>query len=67
MSMKSAALLAWVGMLILTVLAGAIFLRDVMNLGRGVIAPVSVFVSLIELFAALGVTVFLFVFYRNSA
>ena len=54
-------------MLILTVLLLAICLRDVVNLGRGVIAPVSVFVSLIELFAALGLTVFLFVFYRKSA
>lgn len=67
MTLKSAALFALVGMILLTVLVGAGFLRDLVSLASGAIAPVAVLTSGIHFLASLGVTVFFYVFHRAHA
>jgi hypothetical protein len=64
MSLKSAALFALVGMILLTVVLALGFIRDVSAFLSGAAAAMTVLVSLIHLLASLSVTVFLFVFYR---
>ena len=66
MALKNAALLAFVGMLLLTVLLAFVFVRDVSGFFRDLIPAVRLLASLIYLLATLGVTVFLFVFYRSQ-
>ncbi len=64
MTLKSAALFALVGMILLTVLVGVGFLRDLLSLASGAIAPIAVLTSGIHFLASLGVTVFLYVFHK---
>ncbi|MGD0013615.1 MAG: hypothetical protein ABSD56_04200 [Bryobacteraceae bacterium] len=67
MTLKSAALFALIGMILLTVLLAVGFIRDVSALLAGAIAAVAVLRSLIHLLAGLSVTVFLYVFYRAQS
>ena len=67
MSLKSAALFALVGMILLTVVLALAFIRDVSAFAAGAIAADAVLVSLIHLLASLGVTVFLYVFHKAQS
>jgi hypothetical protein len=67
MTLKNAALLALVGMILLTVLVIAGFIRDVSGMTDGVVPPIRVLISLIQLLASLSVTVFFFVFHKAQA
>ena len=67
MSLKSAALFALAGMILLTVVLALGFIRDISAFASGAIAANAMFVSLIHLLASLGVTVFLFVFYGEQS
>jgi hypothetical protein len=67
MSLKTAAFFALIGMILLTVLDAAGFLRDLTGFLREAVAAISVLESGIHLLASLSVTVFLFVFYRAQA
>jgi hypothetical protein len=67
MSLKSAALFALVGMILLTVVLALAFIRDISAFAAGAIAADAVLVSLIHLLASLGVTVFLYVFHSKQS
>ena len=67
MSLKNAALFALIGMILLTVLLAAVFLRDLLSAIRGVLAAIELLTSAIRLLASLGVTVFLYVFHKNQS
>lgn len=67
MSLKSAAFLALIGMLLLAILlvAGSIF--DILNVVGGLIPVTKLMSSLIHSFAALTVTVFFYVFFKAQS
>ena len=67
MSLKSAALFALVGMILLAVVLALGFIRDVSAFLSGAVSAMAVLVSLIHLLASLGVTVFLYVFHKNQS
>ena len=67
MSLKSAALFALVGMILLTVVLALAFIRDISAFAAGAIAADAVLVSLIHLLASLGVTVFLYAFHSQQS
>jgi hypothetical protein len=67
MSLKSAALLALIGMLLLTVLAALTFIRDITALSSGAVALDTAVASTVRLFASLTVAIFFFVFHRAQA
>lgn len=66
MSLKSAALVALIGMLLLTLVVAVDFLNTVAADIRGLVPAVKVLTSFVELVATLGLSVFLFVFHRNQ-
>jgi len=65
MNLKSAAFLALVGMVLLTVLLVADLINAVQGVLRDLIPAVMLLRSMIYLLASLGVTVFLWVFHRE--
>jgi hypothetical protein len=67
MSLKSAALFALVGMILLTALLAVGFIRDISALLAGAVAAVAVMKSGIHLLASLGVTIFLYVFHKAQS
>ncbi|MGA1995063.1 MAG: hypothetical protein ABSH45_04720 [Bryobacteraceae bacterium] len=67
MRLKNAALFAWIGMMLLTVLLAAGFIRDLLSLARGTVAAVAPLISGIHLLASLSVTVFLYVFHKAQS
>ena len=67
MTLKTAALVALIGMILLTVLLAVGFVRDVSGFLSGAVAPMTALVSLVHLLASLGVAVFMFVFYRAQS
>ncbi len=67
MKLKTAALLALIGMILLSVLLAVGFIRDVSAFLSGGVAVVTVVHSLIHLLASLGVAVFMYVFYRAQS
>ena len=67
MSLKSAALFALVGTILLTVVLALGFIRDVSALASGAIAANAMLVSLIHLLVSLSVTVFLYVFHKAQS
>ena len=67
MSLKSAALIALVGMILLTVVLAFGFTRAISLYSVDAIAANAVLVSLINLLASLGVTVFLYVFHKAQS
>ena len=66
MSLKNAAFLALVGMVLVTVLVLAAFIRDLSAVLNGLVPAMRVLSSLIYLLASLGVTVFFYVFYKKQ-
>ena len=66
MSLKSAALLALIGVLLLSVLAVAHFVTTVTGVLRDVIPAMALLTSIIHVFACLSVLVFLYVFYQKQ-
>ena len=64
MSLKNAALLAVVGMALLTILTAADFVNTVLGILRDVVPAVALLRSLVYLLASLTVTVFFYVFHK---
>ena len=67
MSLKTAALLALIGMILLTIVAVVGFVVNMAGWIHGVVSAIRVLTSLIYMVASLGVTVFFWVFYRKQA
>jgi len=67
MSLKSAALFALIGMILLTVLLAAGFIRDLSAFAGGGVALITLLKSAIHLLASLSVAVFLYVFHRAQS
>jgi uncharacterized membrane protein len=67
MTLKTAALLAFVGTLLMTALLVWNFVSTLINVLRSVEAPVLLFSSLIYAFGSLTVTVFFFVFQKRQS
>ena len=67
MRLKSAALFALIGMLLLTILLAAGLIRDVLVFAKGAEAAVTLLISGIRFLACLGLTVFLFVFHKTQS
>ena len=67
MNLKTAAFLALIGMLLLTLLDAATFLNDLTAYFHDAIAVMTLLGAAIRLFACLTVTIFFFVFYRSKA
>jgi hypothetical protein len=67
MSLKNAALLALVGMALLTILTAADFVNTVLGILREVVPAIALLRSLVHLLASLTVTVFLYVFQKTHA
>jgi hypothetical protein len=64
MTLKNAAFVALVGMILLTVLLLAEFIRDVAFAISGLIPAIRVLRSLVYVVASVAVTVFLYVFHK---
>lgn len=64
MRLKNAALFALIGMILLTVLLVAGFIRDLLGLAQGAVAVLALLTSGIRVLASLGVAVFLYVFHK---
>jgi hypothetical protein len=67
MALKSAALFALVGMILLTVLLALGFIRDISAFTAGAISANAILVSLVHLLASVSVTVFLYVFHKAES
>ena len=67
MALKNSALLAFIGMALLTLVCAVGFVNDLSALLAGAIAPMMVLGALIHLVASLSVAVFLYVFYRAQS
>jgi hypothetical protein len=66
-NLKTAAFLALIGMLLLTVLEAVTFLNDLTAYFHDAIAVMTLLGAAIRLFASLTVTIFFFVFQRSQA
>jgi hypothetical protein len=64
MNLKTAALLALLGMILLTLLLAADFINTFSGVMRDLIPPVALFRSLVYLLASLSLAVFFYVFHR---
>ena len=67
MSLKNAAFLALVGMILVTILLIADLIGDVLGVVRGLIPVIRLLTSIIYAFAGLSVVVFLYVFHKAQA
>ena len=67
MSLKNAALLASIGITLLTVLVVASFISTALGFMRDVIPAMALLTSLVHVFASLSVLVFFYVFYRAQS
>jgi hypothetical protein len=67
MTLKNAALLAFIGTVLMTVLLVWNFVSNFLNLLRGLIPAVTLFSSLIYAFGCFSVMVFFFVFHRTQS
>ena len=67
MSLKNAAFLALVGMILVTILLIAVLIGDALAVVRGLIPVMRVLTSLVYAFASLSVVVFLYAFYKAQA
>jgi len=67
MSLKNAALLALVGIVLLTVLVVAGFISTLLGVMRDLIPAMALLTSLVHVFASLSVLVFFYVFYRAQS
>jgi len=64
MNLKSAALLAFIGTVLVTALLVWNLFENILNVSRGLVPEVALFSSIIYAFGAFGVALFIFVFYR---
>jgi hypothetical protein len=67
MTLKSAALLAFIGTLLVTALLTWDLIFDMLNVLRGLIPAVKLLASILYAFGAFSVTVFFFVFHRAQS
>lgn len=67
MSLKNAALFALIGMILLTVLLAAAFIRDLLGFVGGAVAAITMLTSGIQLLASLSAAVFLYVFHKTQS
>ena len=67
MTLKNAALVALVGMILLTVLLLAGFIRDIASAVNGLIPAIRLLQSLVYVVASVTMTVFLYVFHKKQA
>jgi hypothetical protein len=67
MTLQNAALLALIGMLLLTVLMAMDFVKTVSGIMNDVVPAVALLRSLIYLLASLSVTIFFYVFYKKQS
>ena len=67
MTLKNAALLALIGIILLTVLVVASFISTLLGVMRDLIPATALLTSLVHLFASLTVLVFFYVFYRKQS
>jgi len=67
MTLKSAAFLALLGTLVLTILLAVDFINTVLGVLRDVIPAMALLRSLVYVFASLGATVFFYVFHRAQS
>ena len=67
MTLKSAAFMALIGMILLTVLLALGFIRDISSFMSGAVAAMALLISLIHLLASLSLAVFLYVFYKAQS
>jgi hypothetical protein len=65
MTLRQAALLALMGMLLLSFIVTFDFVITLLNVSRGLLPAVKVLTSFVHLMASLTVTVFFFVFHRT--
>jgi len=64
MSLKNAALFALIGMIVLTAFLAVDFIGTILNVSRGLVPPIRLPTSFVDLLASVGLTVFLYVFQR---
>jgi hypothetical protein len=67
MTIKTATLLALVGMMVLTVLLAADFIRIVLGVLRDVVPAMALLRSVVYLFASLTLAVFLYVMHKTRS
>jgi hypothetical protein len=67
MTLKSSALFALIGTLVLTILLVVGLIFDLLSLAQGLISVTAVLSSLIHSFAALTVTLFFYTFHKAQA
>jgi hypothetical protein len=67
MSLKSAAFLAFIGTLLLTILALADFVNIITGVVRGLVPALTIVRAAIYLFASVCVTIFFYVFNRSQS
>jgi len=65
MSLRTASLLALIGMVVLTIVLAADFISAIVAVARGLLPAIVLVRSLIYLFAAITVTMFFYVFQRS--
>jgi hypothetical protein len=66
MSLKSAAFLALIGMILITILRLYDLVSTIMNVIGGLVPAITLVSSLIYTFASLGLAAFFFVFHKQS-
>ena len=64
MTLKNAALLALIGMILLSVVCAVSFIDNLVAFLRGVTAAIALVASLIHLLSSLGLTLFLYVLHK---
>jgi hypothetical protein len=67
MSLKNAAFLALVGMILLTILLVVGLINDTMGVMQGIVPAVKLVTSLIDAFAGVTLVAFLYVFHRHQS
>ena len=67
MSLKNAALLALIGISLLTLLVLAHFISTVLGIMHGLVPMMALLASMVHLFACLSVWVFFYVFYQKQS
>jgi hypothetical protein len=67
MSLKTAALLALIGMMLLTVLVAADFIKVVNGIMQDVVPAIALLRFVVYVLASLTVTVFFYVFYKKQS
>jgi hypothetical protein len=66
MTLKNAALLALIGMVLLTIVTGVGFIVSLAGFLRGVVPAISLVTSLVRAFASLSLAVFFWVFQKRQ-